>query len=251
LIEQYERKGSLSAKQFYWVDTLTTRAEEKKTQAPAAVAEADVGDFSGVIQLFNRGLQHLTQNRMKIRLQDENGTPVILTMPSRGKYAGSIYVTDGKPYGSNKFYGTVSPEGKFIGSKISSTSIVALLQAFATDPAKTAAEYGRLTGNCTFCAKGLTDSRSLTVGYGPICANHFGLTWGEKEQRSFSAMAPKHAIKLAAYQEERYHALIDAYENVVDSDNIGLIKPVADELRHFERSLGLAKHSIAGSVYDG
>lgn len=54
----------------------------------------------------------------------------------------------------------------------------ALLTKFAASPAQIAAEYGRLTGLCSFCTRSLTDARSTEVGYGKICARNFGLPWG-------------------------------------------------------------------------
>lgn len=42
-----------------------------------------------------------------------------------------------------------------------------------------AAAFGKLTGQCVYCAQKLTDERSLSVGYGPTCAENNGLPWGE------------------------------------------------------------------------
>ena len=42
-----------------------------------------------------------------------------------------------------------------------------------------AAAFGQITGHCVFCSRLLTDERSITVGYGPVCAEHNGLPWGE------------------------------------------------------------------------
>ena len=33
---------------------------------------------------------------------------------------------------------------------------------------------------CCFCNRALEDERSTAVGYGPICAGHFGLAWGNR-----------------------------------------------------------------------
>ena len=46
--------------------------------------------------------------------------------------------------------------------------------------AEEAGEWGRTHGQCVFCARGLTDERSMFVGYGAICAEHNGLPWGER-----------------------------------------------------------------------
>jgi len=40
--------------------------------------------------------------------------------------------------------------------------------------------FGRLHGICCFCAKDLTDDRSIEVGYGPVCAKKHHLPWGDK-----------------------------------------------------------------------
>jgi len=45
--------------------------------------------------------------------------------------------------------------------------------------AEQAAKFGRLWGSCVFCSRMLTDERSVAVGYGPVCAEHNGLPWGE------------------------------------------------------------------------
>lgn len=45
--------------------------------------------------------------------------------------------------------------------------------------AEQAARFGKLWGSCVFCSRLLTDERSVSVGYGPICADHNGLPWGE------------------------------------------------------------------------
>lgn len=42
-----------------------------------------------------------------------------------------------------------------------------------------AAEYGQRTGRCMFCRRKLTDGRSVTMGYGPVCAEKNHLPWGE------------------------------------------------------------------------
>lgn len=45
--------------------------------------------------------------------------------------------------------------------------------------AEQAARFGKLWGSCVFCSRLLTDERSVAVGYGPVCAEHNGLPWGE------------------------------------------------------------------------
>ncbi len=55
--------------------------------------------------------------------------------------------------------------------------------------ARIAYEYG-LSGRCMFCARDLTDDRSNPhrggVGYGPVCADKYGLPWGEVKEVTFA-----------------------------------------------------------------
>jgi hypothetical protein len=44
--------------------------------------------------------------------------------------------------------------------------------------AEEAAAFGHSTGECVFCSRELEDDRSVTVGYGPVCAKRYGLPWG-------------------------------------------------------------------------
>lgn len=44
--------------------------------------------------------------------------------------------------------------------------------------AEEAAAFGKTHGYCVNCAHDLTDDRSVTVGYGPVCAKNNGWPWG-------------------------------------------------------------------------
>jgi Family of unknown function (DUF6011) len=44
--------------------------------------------------------------------------------------------------------------------------------------AEEAAAFGKDTGHCCACARTLTDDRSVSVGYGPVCAAKYGWPWG-------------------------------------------------------------------------
>lgn len=173
LLTNFRRWGSLSDKQMHWVDTLTQRATAPKA-APVAAVTVDV---QRIQELFDRAAQKL--RRVKVGLQDAEGNPVVFARAGQqSKYAGQVLLTDGKPFGQNKFYGRIDVDGKFYPTRYAGPTVVALVTEFAADPEAVAGRYGRLTGACCFCAHGLKDDRSLEVGYGPICADRFGLNWG-------------------------------------------------------------------------
>lgn len=173
LLSNFRRWGNLSDKQMHWVDTLTQRATAPKAEPQAAVTV----DVQRIQELFDQASQKL--RRIKVRLQCSEGCPVVFTRAGQqSKYAGQILLTDGRPFGENKFYGRIDVDGKFYPTRHASTSIVSLVTEFAAEPEAVAGKYGRLTGGCCFCALPLKDQRSLDVGYGPICADRFGLRWG-------------------------------------------------------------------------
>jgi hypothetical protein len=58
-------------------------------------------------------------------------------------------------------------------------NVTRALVAFAADPAGVAAEYGRRTGACCFCARTLTDGVSVSLGYGEICAGNWGVPYSK------------------------------------------------------------------------
>ena len=179
LLDQLERKGKLSDKQWFWVDTLAARIGA----GPAEPASVDVGDFAGVVTLFTKAKQHLKYPRIRLRLPD--GRPLVLALAGPGSSrAGWVTMTDGRPFGENLFYGRVSPSGNWeMGQAIDEIvgdAVAELLHRLAADPEQVASSYGKLTGCCCFCTSQLSDPKSTEVGYGPVCAKRWGLPWGTK-----------------------------------------------------------------------
>lgn len=172
LLRQFDQRGSLSEKQWYWVERLARPQQQE--QLPS---------FSGVLQLFGKAMVNLKHPKIRLAFGD-NRDPLCLALAGpRSRYTGSIMLTDGSGYGGT-YYGRVSPEGVAVLNDRTLTpnakqELVRVLTALAERPAEVAAEYGRLTGNCCFCMRALSDERSTAVGYGPTCATNYGLPWGE------------------------------------------------------------------------
>lgn len=135
-------------------------------------------NMHGVFGLFEQAISHKLKYP-KIRLQTPDNSPVVLSRAgAKSKYFGQIMVTDGGPFGSNRYYGRIDSNGLFFATDSANSAITSLLFRLSQNPADVASEYGRLTGNCCFCSLSLKDARSTAVGYGPVCAEHFGLEWG-------------------------------------------------------------------------
>lgn len=192
LIAQYDRKRKLSPAQWEWVGRLAERANAP----PVERHKVDIGTMGGIIALFDKAAEHLKSPAIVIA--------VIATGDPMGPYAqktirlnvaqahhrvpGSINVKDGDLWlgrilrnGILELSPRVSPEDV--------TDVTTLLRRFSHDPAGVATEYGRLTGRCTFCNTALCDERSTAVGYGKICADHWGLPWGTAKHTFVQAPA--------------------------------------------------------------
>jgi hypothetical protein len=146
---------------------LRAKAEEKAANARAKGRTAPNPDSAG--------------NNLKIRLSVENQGLAVKWASVNGRNKGWLYVTDGGDYENGLYFGKISPEGDFVTGKDCTAAIIEILTAFDANPVAFACEFGRRTNTCCFCGRHLTDDkegRSVEVGYGPICADTFGLPWG-------------------------------------------------------------------------
>ncbi len=197
LCDQFWARG-LSPKQEPWVAKLL-----QKTRSPAqAAVRVEIGSLNGVLALFAKAKEHLNWPAitLAVPLSTRSDFAIRLTVAGpQARVPGSINVTTAeKGYdGKRGWLGRVTLDGIFAPSDgrdlgncdpTWADKVQVKLKALAADPAATATEHGRLTGNCCFCGISLTDERSTAMGYGPICADHYGLPWGERP-RGFGCSA--------------------------------------------------------------
>lgn len=187
------------------------RAKEAWALVPPAAskpkpAATNVGDFAGVLALFERARTGSGKGRglkkpaillgwekypgAKDKLGDAGVTTVKLKLlTEKSSTPGWVTVEATKDNGfftaagwpDRDWYGRISPEGVFTpGAKAAKMEpkLSETLRALAEKPAETATEIGRLTGRCAFCNLPLTAEESTGAGYGRTCAKRYGLTWG-------------------------------------------------------------------------
>lgn len=172
-----------------WLVKCPTPCEAKPSVTEPAVS-AQVGEVSGILALFTKAKTHLKHPAIVLSVPALGpGTAIRLTIAGeRAKVPGSLTVTDGtkdENTGKRGWLGRITLNGVYEPSAdaidaLAVPEITARLIAFAQEPGKIAGEHGRLTGRCCFCRIALTDERSTAVGYGPDCADHYGLPWGER-----------------------------------------------------------------------
>lgn len=149
------------------------------TTAPTVEAAKPAIDYSSIAALLERaglnGLKWpkitLTQGEVTVRFQ--------LAGPA-SKFAGQVMVNNGEPFnGARVYFGRIE-KGALFAVKAATPEVRALIDAFAQDPIGTAVTLGKKSGHCQFCLQKLSTEESLSAGYGPVCAKHWGLPWGKK-----------------------------------------------------------------------
>lgn len=170
LCSQYRRRGSLSEKQWLWVRRLTNDIATPKAECSTSLER--------VVSMFDRAAEHL--KFPKITIEIDAGKLVLQRAGERAKQPGSVNVKF-----NGEWAGRINRDGTMFGSRRIEDedgvkAISEMLERFAADPEGVASEYGAASGRCCFCHKKLSDDRSKAVGYGPVCAENFGLGWGKQ-----------------------------------------------------------------------
>lgn len=166
---------SLSRNQWPWVHKLVVDHERPRQPAPVLAG----ANFSGLISLFTTAAEWLKYP--KITLEVDGRTVKFSRCGVQSKYPGCVNVTNGVRYGEPgaMFFGRVGTDGSLTEGRDLTPDVRALMLKLSTDPVGFAAHYGHVSGSCCFCNIKLDDPRSTEVGYGPICAKHYGLPWGK------------------------------------------------------------------------
>jgi hypothetical protein len=201
LLSQFVRRGSnegsLSSSQWYWVNRINTECASGASTAPrVASGNAQWADGARTVHGWLLTASASGLQRPAVRYPNS----VMFKLPastSRHAAADTFFVMVGAA-GSRVYAGRFT-NGLFYASREVPSNIAALLSEIMANPLQRAIEVGRTTGNCCFCARDLTDERSTSVGYGPICAGHYGLPWGAPEAAAVrrAAQRPARTVDLS------------------------------------------------------
>lgn len=177
LFEQHTKSSRpLSAKQWAWVHKLAV--DQIARAAKKAAKTTTVYRFPSLVDLFATARNN-GHKRPKITLDLPEGRIQLSVAGPRSSRPGTINITDGGPFGENVWYGRISAEGAFEPSRSCQPFVSEALTAMDEDRIDYVVKYGAKTGNCCFCTRHLSTKESVTAGYGPICAEKWGLPWGE------------------------------------------------------------------------
>ena len=155
------------------INDIVWKVEPQRSQAKAA--------NSAIIALPN--ITHIVGHalgagakRLSFRFKGDEGAPIKIHWSPKRE---ALVVTDGRSFGDNEFYGYIK-NGEWRPTGRASAEVVSAVRVFDEDPAKAAKLSGQATGECCFCGRFLETNESVNAGYGPICADRYGLPWGDK-----------------------------------------------------------------------
>lgn len=151
--------------------------------APVAPpAKKLIGDLTGIMAIFDKYATSGNKKKPVIVLSNPtDGTAFRISIAGpKSKEPGSLSILSNSKNaeGERDWLGRISKDGTFSPSHKATRNLFIRLKMFALDPAGVAAEHGQVTKTCCFCNTPITTAESLKMGYGPVCADNFGLPWG-------------------------------------------------------------------------
>lgn len=170
-----------SPDQLTWIHKLVIDYETKLEKPKEEVIR-----FPRIAELMNKAAENLKYPKIQI-------TQALKLSRSQN---GVIFVID-----HNSTAGRIHPkDGLHKGNRFTDEILIAL-QKFETNPLDEARAFGIKFSFCCFCRRELTTEESVLAGYGPICADRFGLPWGQRVDPKIKRIAAMKR-KLATLKEE-------------------------------------------------
>lgn len=165
LVQQYNAKGSLSAKQWYWVEKLAQpKAAKAVTYAPGATvafneATPPRAKLPSVIIAIGETKQ---DGRLRLSKSGKGYLKIQIRAHGAWQYIGMI--TDGDE---------VKFSGGLLISKTPASAVVAAIEEFAENVPGSLVKVGKIFGICANCGTPLQHPVSVHMGIGPVCIKRF------------------------------------------------------------------------------
>ena len=193
LLDQVKKRGDLSPKQLQAVYNSIAREEDwaKQREQKATQTQIDMSD------LLNRFALALKAGIKRPKVN--TGDLLFSLAPAHGHNAGCVYVKGEKDaYGDRPYLGKITPEGKFFAGRGVEDEVKQRIAEVGSDVVGSAKAHGAQHNNCCFCSRDLTTDESVSNGYGPICADRYGLPWVVREEFKKAKAELKQANEEAA-----------------------------------------------------
>lgn len=174
------RARQMSETQKAWMHKLATDAA-----TPSGHRNIAPGlNLSKIIEIFDTAFANEKKFPRIVLAEafDDDRTEVLVKIVrcgSRSQYEGAanIKTADDEWAGRINRDGTVLRAGKGKFAEVEN-----ILRELAADPLQVLKQNGIATSQCCYCGRALNDPRSREVGYGPICADKYGLPYGSRNR---------------------------------------------------------------------
>jgi uncharacterized protein DUF6011 len=191
LLTQYDRRGSLSERQWPHVARLIERADRPPAFVVAAAGgaieprggELPAAGLATLQSVFGNASRNGITPGVRANVL---GRRLRIVAPSRrsaffGRPILFVRLDD-------EYAGRIA-DGRFVARSVDGDAALAPLRALLESPLGMLADLGRASGTCCYCGRELTDPRSVTHGYGPVCASQYGLPWDAVRDAPGSVLA--------------------------------------------------------------
>lgn len=160
----------MSNNQRFWLHKLAlTEIEARKNKEV-------VGDIFTVFHtMLNKAGEKLQAPKIRLLSVEGGGEEIKLYLASlRTTLEGYVII-----YGDVGFLGKIDKSGVFYPNVVKGATtpnwLIPTLKAFAENPQQQSKRYGALTGRCCFCYLSLSNTKSVNLGFGPVCGKRYGL----------------------------------------------------------------------------
>lgn len=126
--------------------------------------------YAEIFTLFTKAATHMRYPAMHFR--GKNGDNIRIYLATKGYIAIKL---------NGEYIGKLPAAGKNIilydSPLFNHNELINELDTFMSNPISESAIQGREYGRCCFCNRELDNEGSIFHGYGPICAEKWGLPW--------------------------------------------------------------------------
>jgi hypothetical protein len=191
----YENNGYLSSKQlmyavrFFFDAGNSLDGTVKSQKNPAKKQELSpprvVVNGAPLVQMFELAAQFIQKPKIVYKVVppvDGVENLVFYRTGDKSHAPGSVGVVNGSQYPDNCMLATIykSRPASFYRNVFGKPAIQQLIKKIAENPKEQLKFNGLEHQHCCYCSQRLTDPRSILAGYGPICADKWGLPWGDE-----------------------------------------------------------------------
>lgn len=171
---EHAKRGRASSEQSWYMHDLVMKAEGTAPPPDGTVVQV----LPRLAHFLLQASEKTRDPMVKLAVNDVHRIGLFGKMPSR------VCRREADDDGWT-LLGRLYPDGRLVqmSGRLITEAELNVLTTFDVDPGQMAQAHGLTHGWCCFCSLPLSADASVTVGYGPVCADKYGLPWGPLPRR--------------------------------------------------------------------